>query len=64
MGPNVAISTILAGFRSTLACSHVRMVLYPGQKDVVEIQEKVYILNLVFLHHLPGFRDTGHAVKP
>jgi hypothetical protein len=38
------------------------MVLYPGKKDVIEIQEKVYILNLVFLHHLPGFRDTGHAV--
>jgi hypothetical protein len=62
MRTNVAISTVLAGFRSALACSNVRMVLDPRQENVVKIQEKVYILNLVFLHHLPGFRDTGHAV--
>jgi hypothetical protein len=64
MGTNVAISTVLAGFWSALACSNVRMILYPGKQDVIEIEEKVYILNLVFLHHFPGFRDTGHAVKP
>jgi hypothetical protein len=60
--PDVAIATVLAGFGSAFACSNVRMVLYPWQEDVVKIQEKVYILNLVFLHHLPGFRDAGHAV--
>jgi hypothetical protein len=62
MRTNVAISTVLAGFWSALACSNVRMVFDPRQENVVKIQEKVYILNLVFLHHLPGFRDTGHAV--
>ena len=64
MRPDVAIATILAGFRFAFAYSNVRVILYPRQQYVVEIQEKVYVLNLVFLHHLPGFRDAGHAIKP
>jgi hypothetical protein len=64
MGPDVATATVLAGFRSAFACSNVRVILDPRKQNVVQIQEKIYILNLVFLHHLPGFRDAGHAIEP
>jgi hypothetical protein len=56
------MATVSTSFRLAFRCSNVRVILYPRQKDVIEIQEKVYILNLVFLHHLPGFRNAGHAV--
>jgi hypothetical protein len=62
VGDKDSMPTVSTSFRPAFRCSNVRVVLYPRQKDVIEIQEKVYILNLVFLHHLPGSRDSGHAV--
>jgi len=64
IGDKNSMSTVSTSFRLAFRCSNVRVVLYPRQKDVIEIQEKVYILNLVFLHHLPGFRDPGHTIQP
>jgi hypothetical protein len=42
----------------------MRVVLYPGEKNLIKVYQKVDVLNLVFLHFLPGFRDTCHAVQP
>jgi hypothetical protein len=39
-------------------------MLNPRLKNLIKVNQQVYILNLIFLHFLPGLLLVCHAANP